>query len=349
MALLMLTGCGTDKGSASEQPVEVDDAIVQLDVPQVEEGNLEHENPLTGLNDMTDEGLGKRPVAVMVNNIAAALPQYGVAEADVIFEIPVEGNQTRLMTMYADYTKVPKICAVRSCRYYYPAISEGFDAIYVHWGQDGTIKEYLNSLNLTRFNGIDNTGKLFGRDKDRRNAGYSLEHTGYFDGTGLVEATKKLEMRTELSEDKKGTAFQFCENGKEVTPTGETCVEAYINFGAQSSTFNYDAETGKYFKLHNNNKHIDAVTEEQLAFENIFILETSITRRDEKDRKKVDWQGSEDAVGYYISKGMVQKINWSKADEKSYLKFFTEDGQELVINRGKIFIAYCTKNQASFK
>ena len=33
-----------------------------------------------------------------------------------------------------------------------------------------------------RLRGITNTGGLFGRDQDRLNQGYSLEHTGYFDG-----------------------------------------------------------------------------------------------------------------------------------------------------------------------
>ena len=60
----------------------------------------------------------------MINNVKDALPQYGITEADVIFELPVEGDLTRLMALYADYTKVPDICAIRSCRYYYPAIGE---------------------------------------------------------------------------------------------------------------------------------------------------------------------------------------------------------------------------------
>ena len=76
-----------------------------------------NQNLLTGLGDLTDGAIGKRPVAVMVNNVQDAMPQYGVAKADIIYEVPVEGDVTRLMALYADYTTVPKICAVRSCRY----------------------------------------------------------------------------------------------------------------------------------------------------------------------------------------------------------------------------------------
>lgn len=51
----------------------------------------------------------------MINNVEAALPQYGISAADVIFEIPVEYDLTRLMALYGDYTQVPDVCSVRSC------------------------------------------------------------------------------------------------------------------------------------------------------------------------------------------------------------------------------------------
>jgi hypothetical protein len=90
----------------------------------------EFKNPLTGLSGYNENAVGKRPVAIMVNNIKDSLPQYGIEQADVIYEIPVEGGITRLMAVYADYTNVPDVCSIRSCRYYYPIISYGMDAIY---------------------------------------------------------------------------------------------------------------------------------------------------------------------------------------------------------------------------
>ena len=121
--------------------------------------------------------IGKRPVAVMVNNVMPAMPQYGVEEADLIFEIPVEGDVTRFMALYADYTAVPKVCAVRSCRYYFPVFSEGFDAFYVNWGIDDSIGDYLKTLDLDQFDGMSDGNGMFGRDQARLDAGYDLEHT----------------------------------------------------------------------------------------------------------------------------------------------------------------------------
>ena len=64
-------------------------------------------NLLTGMEGISKEAVGKRPIAVMVNNHKEAMPQYGISDADIIFEIPVEGAITRLMAVYGDYTKVP--------------------------------------------------------------------------------------------------------------------------------------------------------------------------------------------------------------------------------------------------
>ena len=159
MSVLVLSGCSKKKETKTEEkPVQQKEIKKPESTPEVtkepEEKIPENQNLLTGLADLTDEAIGKRPVAVMVNNIPAAMPQYGVEKADIIFEIPVEGDQTRFMALYADYTTVPKICAIRSCRYYFPALSQGFDAFYVNWGIDDSIADYLEALNLDQYDGI---------------------------------------------------------------------------------------------------------------------------------------------------------------------------------------------------
>ncbi len=308
----------------------------------------ENENPLTGIGDLTEKAIGKRPVAVMVNNVADALPQYGISQADVIFEIPVEGNLTRMMALYGDYTQVPKICPIRSCRYYYPALALGFDAFYVHWGCDQTILNYLYSLDIDRFDGMANRYGMFGRDQSRRNQGYALEHTGYFDGTKFAKAMKENDIRTDLKKKKTGTAFSFCGMDETVTPAGKNCSKLHIDFGPCTSTLKYNAEENVYVKYMNGSAHKDAKTKEKLKFTNVFVLETTIYTRDEKGHKSVDWEGGKKAVGYYISNGTRQKITWSKKSEGSYLKFYDKNGEEIVINRGKTYIAFVSPGMETF-
>ena len=340
----------TESSSEGEQKDDQGEAVQGAAV-EPEEEIPANQNLLTGVPDLTDGAIGKRPVAVMVNNVSYAMPQYGVSQADIIFEIPVEGDATRFMSLYGDYTQVPKICPIRSCRYYFPALSQGFDAFYVNWGIDDSIADYLEALDLDQIEGITNTGGLFGRDQDRLNQGYSLEHTGYFDGTKLVSYIESQGLRTDLNEDKKGPAFQFNGLEEQLKPEGSDCTSVQINFGAQSSQFTYDAENKVYLKQINGDAQVDGKTGEQLAFTNVFVLETDISVRDSVGHKEIDWDGGTDSVGYYVSNGGVQKITWSKDynNESSYLRFYDESGQEISINRGKSYIALNYKNQAVFQ
>lgn len=329
-------GCSTAEAesSAAESTAEPTEA------PSTEPANV---NLLTGLPTLTDGAIGKRPVAVMVNNVDAALPQYGISAADLIFELPVEYDLTRLMAVYGDYTQVPDVCSVRSCRYYYPILAVGFDAVYVHWGINPTVAvDTINSMEIDHFDGDSyGSGKYFGRDKDRLSAGYALEHTGVFYGTKVPEMLEASNVRTDLKEDKMGTAFKFVEMDKNAAPSGKDAKNIRVDFGANYSTFSYDADKHVYMKNYQNKPHMDSKTNEQLQFENLIILETKITPYPtDSVLKYVDWEGGENAKGYYISEGKMVPITWSKAGMYDPLKFFDANGNELQLNRGKSYIAF---------
>ncbi len=346
-AMFALSACsGKDSDGAKEASV-----IEEKEEEPVEETIPANQNLLTGVPNLTDGAIGKRPVAVMVNNVPAAMPQYGVEQADIIFEIPVEGDQTRFMALYGDYTTIPQICAIRSCRSYFPALALGFDAFYVNWGSDDTIYEYLAALNLDQYDGISGAGGFFGRDQDRLNAGYALEHTGYFDGTQFASVVQAEGRRTDLADDKKDAAFLFNGLDEQLKAEGNDCGRVDINFGAQTAAFTYDEGSKTYKKENNGSPQIDGRTGNQLGFTNVFVLETSISVRDSIGHKEVDWNGGMNSVGYYVSNGGVQKIHWAKEpnNEWSRLQFYDESGQPLSINRGKTYIALNYPNQAVFQ
>lgn len=346
-----LGGCKKEEPAEEKKPEKEVEETVEKETEEVKEVIPENQNLLTGVPDLTDAAIGKRPVAIMVNNVQDAMPQYGVGKADIIFEIPVEGDFTRFMALYGDYMQVPRVCAIRSCRYYFPALSQGFDAFYVNWGIDDSIADYLTALQLDQFDGMYDGNGLFARDQERLNAGYSLEHTAYFEGTAFANVVDSQGYRTDLEEDKREAAFAFNGLNEQVRPAGKDCTQVDINFGAQSSTFTYDVEKNVYLKQINGNPQIDGNTQEQLAFTNVFVLETEISVRDEVGHKNLDWDGSAASVGYYISNGAVQKIHWVKDEnnEKSRLQFYDENGQVLSINRGKSYIAMNYPSQVAFQ
>lgn len=356
LSLTVFAGCGskpTEESAASEPEAtataaptaEAESSAAEstaepTEAPSTEPANV---NLLTGLPTLTDGAIGKRPVAVMVNNVDAALPQYGISAADLIFELPVEYDLTRLMAVYGDYTQIPEVCSIRSCRYYYPILAVGFDAIYVNWGMNESVaRPTVNSMDIDQYDGDEyGLGDCFGRDKARYESGYAWEHTGVFHGPNFPSVLEKDKVRTDLKEDKTGTAFNFVEMDKNAAPNGEDAQKVRVDFGANYSVFTYDEENHEYLKNFKDSPHMDGISKEQLKFENVIVLEAEIKPYPgDEVIKYVDWEGGENAKGYYISEGKMAPITWSKAGMYDPLKFFDANGNELQLNRGKSYIAF---------
>lgn len=338
------------ESSVAEESKAESESSEEPEVSAEEEPDPANTNLLTGLPTLTDGAIGARPVAVMINNSKGALPQNGVSFADVLFEVPIEGDETRLMGVFGDYTQMPTIGSVRSCRYYFPIFALSFDAVYVNWGIDPTIaKKTVASLkDLDHFDGIQ-VGYGFGRDQARLDAGVALEHTAMLYGEKVPSLLEKYETRIELQEEWKSGVFHFAKQDETVIPTGDKADFVKINFGGQQSRFTYNAETHLYEKLYGKNPHIDNVNGEQLKFANLIVIETDISVRDKIGRKNINWQGGEEYTGWYFTEGARQPIIWSKADEYSKIELFNENGEPLTMNRGKTYIAVVYRDRVSLE
>ena len=91
---------------------------------------------------------------------------------------------------------------------------------------------------------------------------------------------------------------------------------------------------------------MDGKTGNQLSFTNVLVLEAEIKGAANGIHRDVNWHGGE---GYYVSNGAVQKIKWSKDTEQDRIMLYDENGNELVMNRGKIYIGINYVGQATFE
>lgn len=342
--LLALMTCCAEQRAADSSGENVPQAAMQsqteaegTETPQSsvsEETGDVNRNPLTGETDYPAEAVEKRPVAVMVNNLKASYPQRGIGQADVLYEIPVEGGVTRMMAVFADPSDVPDVGSVRSARYYFPEIAAGMDAVLCHWGAEQIhAVNTMEALLLDRFDGGDPLyPALFYRDAQRAGV-YSSEHTGFLRGAEIPAAFEATGVRQHAVSRK--TAFSFADEQR--MPEGFSCTYVNVPFSDSSSTgFTYDAQSQKYLADHNGQPQMDSGTDEQLSFTNIFVLQTEIGYLDETEylrRVELD-SGS----GYFISAGGAQSIRWEKDDAKSPIEYYAADGTELTVNVGNSYI-----------
>lgn len=72
--------------------------------------------PLTGAPSPSGKVPPRAAIAVKVENLPAARPQWGLNRADIVFEVPVEGGITRFIAVY-QCQGAPRIEPVRSARF----------------------------------------------------------------------------------------------------------------------------------------------------------------------------------------------------------------------------------------
>jgi len=299
-------------------------------VAQPEPANI---NPLTGIADLDEAVIGKRPLAIMVENHPDARPQWGLNTPDIVVEGLVEGGITRMMWIYSDVSKVEKIGPCRSSRINYIEVAEAFDAIYAHFGGSPTAYSMMNgdsSIDHIDFNFSD--GK-FERDQSRNVA---IEHRATTKGEWINDAIAKKGFRTDIDEEY-AKPFVFSKTKLELP--GGKCEEVKAVFSTgYAHTFKYNADDGLYYNYMNSNPMKDGVTDEQMSVSNVLILSCNVTTF---DYKYAQWNLTS-GTGYYISNGTYQEINWKKGDGKVHDRFeFTDaDGNELKFNTGKFWIGF---------
>ena len=108
-----------------------------------------------------------RPIAVMIDNHSGAWPQANLNKAYLVYEIIVEGGETRLMAVFKGQD-LEKIGPIRSSRHYFLDYALENDAIYVHHGWSPQAQNDISALNVNNINGIQESSNNFWRVKDKK-------------------------------------------------------------------------------------------------------------------------------------------------------------------------------------
>ena len=300
------------------------------------------QNPITGEYTLSDKAVNTRPCAIMVSNIKVALPQHGIGSADMCYEVLAEGGITRIMAVFADKDKIPKIGPVRSVRDYYVDLAEGINAVLVHFGGSPKGYEVIKSYGTDDIDGMT-ASSAFTQDKSLA-AAKGREHSFFTNSKLLKPVAKSKGYKSKTSAY---TMFDFVpEDSSADMSDGVPAKSVSVSFsGYCTATFNYNKKSKKYLKGEFDEKQIDNNTKKQIAVKNVFVLKTSVSAiaGDKHGRIKVDLSSGS---GKYISNGKMIDIKWKKGKHGDMLKYYTKDGEELKINRGKSWVCIIPKNNS---
>ena len=290
-------------------------------------------NPLTGETE-DHEVSGKRPVAFMINNIWVAVPQWGVKDADIIFEAIVEGGITRLMCIFQEIPDEDIVGSVRSLRHNYIDFAAGYDAIIAHCGCSNLATDALERRGYDDIEAISWAGDLFYRDPWRaENMGY--EHSLMTTGKDINNYLENEAFFRTQHEKGYQCNMVFSESPK--VSGGEIKTDIEVDFGKGKSTyFTFDAASNDYTAAEYDEVYIDASDEKPVHFKNIVVIQTDVWTCDDAGHQDMDLTG--EGNGWFMVNGVMSEITWSRADEDSQFVYTYKDGTPVEFGIGKTYI-----------
>lgn len=343
LIVLVLIGCKkkednvTDKDNKPTTTVEPTVApTAAITQPPGHEGDMK--SYLSG--EWVPKEIGsKRPIAFAFNNFKTVRNQWGIGQADIVYECLVEGGITRLLGIGENYSG-DRIGSTRSARHYFVSIADEYDAIYVHFGGTYYATDKIAELGVDEMDGITGKGgKVFYRDKSIK-----APHNAFSSKELLQKGIEAYGYDTNYTQ---GYESHFKFYDKDTDLTGGTAADNRIrvHFSKYNDPyFEYNPSDKLYERFQFGEPHVDSLTNKQLAFKNIIIQFVKEWNIDKKGYQTMDLANAK-GEGYYFTNGKRVKITWKKKEADSWMRYYDEEGKELTINPGKTFIALFPNNR----
>lgn len=274
-----------------------------------------------------------RPIAVMIDNHSDAWPQAGLQDAYMVYEIIVEGGETRLMALFKG-TNTEKIGPVRSARHYFLDYAMENDAIYTHFGESPQADSDIRKYSINEIDGIAEDGTTFTRVKDK-----VAPHNAITSMTKLIESAKNKKFRTTSNKE---SVLNYVTDEVSLEE-GQGAVSVTIPHSQlQTVKYLYDEEHKVYERYARGKEQTVWDTKETITTKNIIITfcdNYTLTDKENKGRQGLKNIGTFD--GYYITNGKAIKIKCIKNARDEQTIYQDLEGNEIKVNDGNTFVNIC--------
>lgn len=292
-----------------------------------------------------------KPLVIMVENYPDARPQSGLEQADIVYEALAESGITRFMTVF--WTKgSEEVGPVRSARTYYLDWASEYDnPSIMNIGQAGydegeevvvpaaDARAYIIQYGIHSF--IWYGRNVFWRDQEKISQGIGIEHTAYTSTQMLWEDADKMGWNSKPNIEE--LSFKKDASLDDRALTSEATIK-FMNLGGDNYKVRwvYDRANNGYKRFMANTEHIEKTTGKQLTAKNVIIQEHQYSETHDKNgRILFTTIGSGKAT--VLRDGKVIEATWQKDSRTSRTKYFDSVGNEIQLNRGKIWIEIAAK------
>ena len=285
-----------------------------------------------------------RPIAVMVDNNVNAQPQAAINSAYIVYEIIVEGNETRLMPVFKGVDDDTVVGPIRSVRHYYLDYMKENDAICSHLGQSPQAESDIKTYKMDDINGqIYDTGKartnssLFWRVSHKK-----APHNAYTSIGSLKQIAKKQGYKLTSKAD---SVLKYTSKDVDLSKLEDSKLANSVVIPYSSNhkvEYKYDENTGRYTRYSKGKLQKDENTGENITTKNIivtFVYNYTLDDGEDKGRQNLNNVGK--ANGYYITNGYARRIMCNKESRTSKTKYTDDFGNEIEVNNGNTFINIC--------
>ena len=294
--------------------------------PTLPQGFLETEeeffyrHPLSG--QKTKEPIDFYPIVAVIDNAYNTRPQYGLEEADIIYEALAEGNITRLLAIFDHRKNVDKLGPIRSARPYFMDWADEYGGIYMHVGGSPDALAKINSYDFVNIDEMGANGIYFWRDQN-----LSAPHNVF---TSTANWLRIAEMK-EVNNCDQSIIWNFVD----VDQNFQSLVPDFsLNFTqAYQVDWKFNQKLGAYQRYQAEEKFLFA-SGEQISATNIIVQIIPSPIIDDKERRSMDTKKG--GTVFVFNHFGLQKGVWAFAEGRT--RFLDEEGQELKLIPGKTWV-----------
>ncbi len=297
-------------------------------------------SPLSGI--VTSEAVAKRrPVAVKIANDPGARPQWGISEAEVVYEHVTEGGVTRFTSLFV-ISDAPRVGPIRSARLIDVELIREYEALFAHVGGSPPVREHLLVLGpLDRDEFFYGAGGPYYRTTDR-----FAPHNTFIDLPALREAgvAAGLPGEVELAPTLFYTEQPEAGEVETITiPIPPASSDTY------RSIYEFEPKTRLYKKSQNNAPHIDGATGAQIRVGNVVVQYTNIVATEYEEDFLGNLSLAIDTLGegdtYIFRDGLALKGRWVRENLADRTRYFDEAGEPIPLRPGHTWMHMLSPDQ----